>query len=229
MIRAGPIRGLDLRKVSILMSRKIALEELRHQLHDRAVGGRLIVALVGPPGSGKSTLSESLVESLNANDPSYAAVLSMDGFHYDDLFLMPAGLRPRKGAPDTFDVGGLRHTLLRLKSWDEEHVAVPCFDRQLEIARAGARLIPKATRIIVVEGNYLLLRREPWSDLSRLFDVTVLIETPDDVLRERLTARWREFNLTPAQIAEKLDYNDLPNGRLVVSESADPDFRIASG
>ena len=89
-----------------------------------------------------------------------------------------------------------------MKSQNAEHVAVPIFDRQLEIARAGARLIPKATRIIVVEGNYLLLRREPWSDLLQLFDLTVLIETPNDVLRERLSARWRAYNLTPDQIAE---------------------------
>jgi len=212
-----------------LTSRTIILDELRDRLRERAVGGRIIVALAGPPGSGKSTLAASLVESLNAGDPGCAAVLPMDGFHYDDLYLTPAGLQSRKGAPETFDVGGLRHTLLRLKARDEEHVAVPIFDRQLEIARAGARLIPKATRIIVVEGNYLLLRREPWSDLFRLFDVTVLIETPGDVLRERLTARWRRYNLTPDQIAEKLDGNDLPNGRLVTSESADPDFRIANG
>lgn len=209
-------------------SRRIDLDELRHVLLERAVGGRLIVALAGPPGSGKSTLSELLVESLNADVPGWAAVLPMDGFHYDDLYLTPAGLRPRKGAPDTFDVGGLEHALQRLRSRNADHVAVPIFDRQLEIARAGARLIPKATRIIVVEGNYLLLRREPWSGLSPLFDVTVLIETPDDVLRERLSARWRAYNLTPDQIAEKLDGNDLQNARLVISESADPDFRIAN-
>jgi pantothenate kinase len=212
-----------------LTSRMIALEHLQHELRDRAVGGRIVVALAGPPGSGKSTLAEALVERFNADAPSCATVLPMDGFHYDDLYLTPAGLRSRKGAPDTFDVGGLRHMLLRLKSRDEEHVAVPIFDRQLEIARAGARLIAKATRIIVVEGNYLLLRRKPWCDLSSLFDVTVLFESPADVLRERLTARWRHYNLTPDQIAEKLDGNDLPNGRLVMSESADPDFRIASG
>lgn len=209
-------------------SRRIDLGELRQALRERAVGGRLIVALAGPPGSGKSTLSELLVESLNADVPGWAAVLPMDGFHYDDLYLTPAGLRPRKGAPDTFDVGGLQHALQRLRSGDADHVAVPIFDRQLEIARAGAKLIPKATRIIVVEGNYLLLRRAPWSDLSLLFDVTVLIETPDDVLRERLSARWRQYKLTPDQIAEKLDGNDLQNARLVVSESADPDFRIAN-
>ena len=163
-------------------SRRIDLDELQHVLRERAVGGRLIVALAGPPGSGKSTLSELLVDGLNADVPGWAAVLPMDGFHYDDLYLTPPGLRPRKGAPDTFDVGGLEHALQRLRSGDADHVAVPIFDRQLEIARAGARLIPKETRIIVVEGNYLLLRTEPWSGLSRLFDVTVLIETPDDVL-----------------------------------------------
>jgi pantothenate kinase len=81
----------------------------------------------------------------------------------------------------------------------------------------------------VVEGNYLLLRREPWSDLLRLFDVTVFIETPNESLRERLSARWREASLTPDQIAKKLEDNDLPNGRLVASESAEPDFRISSG
>jgi pantothenate kinase len=212
-----------------LTNTMIAMDELRREVRDRAVAGRIIVALAGPPGSGKSTLAEALVESLNADAPGSATVLPMDGFHYDDLYLTPAGLRPRKGAPDTFDVGGLRHMLLRLKARDEDHVAVPIFDRQLEIARAGARLIAKATPIIVVEGNYLLLRRAPWRDLSPLFDVTVLVETPADVLRERLTARWRYYNLTPDQIAEKLDGNDLPNGRLIMSESADPDFRIASG
>ena len=210
-------------------NRMTTLGELRDDLLKRAGGARIVAALAGPPGSGKSTLAERLVESLNARVSGCAAVLPMDGFHYDDLYLTPAGLRPRKGAPDTFDVGGLRHTLLRMKSGDEDHVAVPIFDRQLEIARAGARLIARSVGIIVVEGNYLLLRRKPWSDLLQLFDVTVLIETPAELLRERLTERWRSYNLTPQQIAEKLDGNDLPNGRLIMSESVDPDFRIASG
>ena len=220
--------SFDLLGETGLTSREIAIEELRQELRKRVAGKRLLVAIAGAPGSGKSTLAESLIESLNADSPDCAAVLPMDGFHYDDLYLTPAGLRPRKGAPDTFDVGGLRHTLLRLKSADEEHVAIAIFDRRLEIARAGARLIPQATRIIVAEGNYLLLRRKPWSDLSPLFDLTVLVETPEHVLRERLTARWRHYKLTPAQIADKLDANDLPNGRLVSSESIDPDFRIRS-
>jgi pantothenate kinase len=212
-----------------LTNRTITLDQLRTVLQARAAGGRLIVGIAGPPGSGKSTLAESIVEGLNGDDPGFAAVLPMDGFHYDDLYLTPAGLRARKGAPETFDVGGLRHMLLRLKARDEEHVAVPIFDRRLEIARAGARLIGKSTGVIVVEGNYLLLRRQPWSGLAPLFDVAVLVETPDDVLRDRLTARWRHYNLTPDEIAEKLAGNDLPNGRLIMAESAEPDFRITNG
>ena len=211
-----------------MTGKRIDLDDLQHVLRQPAASGRVIVALAGPPGSGKSTLSELLAESLNANVPGWAAVLPMDGFHYDDFYLTPEGLRPRKGAPDTFDVGGLQHSLLRLRSRDEDHVAVPIFDRQLEIARAGARLIPKATRVVIVEGNYLLLRREPWSILSPLFDVTVLVETPEDVLRERLSARWQHHKLSRDQISAKLDGNDLQNARLVISESADPDFRVAN-
>jgi pantothenate kinase len=150
----------------------------------------------------------------------------MDGFHYDDLHLVPAGLRPRKGAPETFDVGGLRHMLLRLRANDEEAVAVPVFDRAIEIARAGARLIPRSVRVIVAEGNYLLLDRPPWDALRPLFDVTVMIEVPEDELRRRLRERWEGYGLTEEEIAWKLDGNDLPNGRVVMAESAAADFAI---
>lgn len=69
-------------------------------LADKTSGGaRVIVALAGAPGSGKSTLAQQLDEALNARDAGTAAVLAMDGFHYDDLHLVPAGLRPRKARP----------------------------------------------------------------------------------------------------------------------------------
>lgn len=192
-------------------------------------GRRVLCAIAGAPASGKSTVAEALVERLNAHEPGAAALLPMDGFHYDDLYLRPAGLRPRKGAPETFDVGGFRHMLMRLRANDEAAVAVPVFDRDIEIARAGARLIPQSARVIVVEGNYLLLARPPWDTLRALFDVTVLLDVSEDELRERLTRRWAHYALTPEEIAWKLDGNDLPNGRVVREESAPADFRIVPG
>lgn len=194
----------------------------------RAAGGadRVILAIAGPPGSGKSTLAEGLAAKLNDRQQGLAEVLPMDGYHYDDLYLVPAGLRPRKGAPHTFDVGGLYHTLGRLRARDEAEVAVPVFDRSIEIARAGARLIPASVPVIVVEGNWLLLDQSPWDRLRPLFDITVRVDVPESVLRTRLRARWEGLGLIEPEIVAKLEENDLPNGRLVRDGSILPDFLL---
>jgi pantothenate kinase len=208
----------------------IELSRLADLLEARtAAGVRVIAALAGAPGSGKSTLAEKLVGKLNGRQPGLAAVLPMDGYHYDDLYLVPAGLRPRKGAPHTFDVGGLYHTLKRLRARDEAEVAVPVFDRKIEIARAGARLIPASVGVIVVEGNWLLLNQAPWDRLRPLFDVTVLVEVPEHVLRSRLRGRWERLGLTEAEIVEKLEENDLPNGRWVRDGSVAADWLLVNG
>jgi pantothenate kinase len=189
---------------------------------------RLILAIAGAPGSGKSTLAADIAARLNAESPGTAEVLPMDGYHYDDLYLVPAGLRPRKGAQQTYDVGGLYHTLLRLRARDEAEVAVPVFDRAIEIARAGARLIPASVPVIVVEGNWLLLAEAPWTRLHPTYDLTAMIEVPEAVLRQRLRARWEGFGLTEAEIIAKLEDNDVPNGRLVRDGSIPAEFRIAN-
>jgi pantothenate kinase len=185
---------------------------------------RVILAIAGPPGAGKSTLAEGLAGILNAEQSGSAEVLPMDGFHYDDLYLVPAGLRPRKGAPQTFDVAGLYHTLRRLGAQDEAEVAVPVFDRQIEIARAGARLIPASVPIIIVEGNWLLLDQSPWDRLRPMFDITVLVAVPEAVLLSRLRARWEGLGLSEAEIVARTAENDLPNGRLVYLGSVKPDW-----
>lgn len=207
----------------------IDLDALARVLAARAGAGRSITAIAGAPGSGKSTLAERLVKRLDAAAPGSAAVLPMDGFHYDDGVLVARGLRARKGAPDTFDVGGLRHMLGRLRRNDEDEVAVPVFDRSLEISRAGARLIPQGVRHVVVEGNYLLLGTAPWAALHPLFDATVMAAVPEAVLRDRLTTRWRGYGLPPDEVSAKVDGNDLPNGRYVVANSVPAAFTVANG
>ena len=132
-------------------------------------GRRVMIAIAGAPGSGKSTIAEHAVDVLNAGESVSAALFPMDGFHYDDAVLEEMKRRPFKGAIDTFDAHGLRHMLERLKANEDDKVAVPVFDRAIEIARAGGRLIPQSVDIIVCEGNYLLASQSPWDRLKQIF------------------------------------------------------------
>lgn len=183
-------------------------------------GERRLFALAGPPGAGKSTLADA-IEGLDG-----VAVLAMDGFHFDDEILVPRGWRPHKGAPHTFDVGGLKATLARLKANEEDEVAVPRFDRSIEIARAGARLIPRDVALVLVEGNYLLLDEEPWDGLADLFDLTAMLCPDEETLRARLTRRWTEHGMSAEAMRPQIDDNDLPNGRFVLSRSRPADIAI---
>jgi pantothenate kinase len=201
------------------------VEHLRHT-QDAA---RRLVAIAGSPGAGKSTVAETLCTGLNRHAPALAQVLAMDGFHFDDRVLETRGLRARKGAPDTFDVDGLLAMLDRLRADDGRDVAVPVFDRALEIARAGAEIISAATRIVIVEGNYLLLddpTHPAWTRLASRFDVTVMLEVPRARLAERLAARWRGFGLDDAAVMAKVEGNDLVNADLIIARSRAADFQL---
>ena len=200
---------------------------LKSIVQERGKAGRSVTAIAGPPGAGKSTLAEELAEALNADEPGSAAVFPMDGYHYDDLVLVPRGLRPRKGAPNTFDVAGFAHMLGRLRQNEDREIAVPVFDRSIEIARAGGRMIPQSVRHLIVEGNYILLDTGDWRLLHRHYDTTVLIDVPEEELRRRLTERWKE--LDPQAFAFKMEENDIPNGRLVRTGSITPEFTVLQG
>ena len=179
---------------------------------------RFIIGIAGPPGSGKSTLAEQLREALGAN----AVVVPMDGFHFDDVILNARGDLGRKGAPHTFDVEGFEHLLKRIKS-REDDIAIPVFDRKMELARAGASLISADAKFIVVEGNYLLLKQKPWNRLKRLFDMAVFLKVPAAELERRLLARWRGLGFDEEAAKEKALGNDIPNAKLVKANSAKAD------
>ena len=182
--------------------------------------GRFLAALAGPPGAGKSTLAAELVGLLGAG----AKAVPMDGFHYDDAVLIARNARHRKGAPDTSDVQGFRHLLQRLRV--EPEVAIPLFDRDLEISRAGADIVGPQDCILIVEGNYLLLNEAPWPELAPLFDLTIWIDVPEAELDRRLTDRWAHYGKTQKEARAWIDSNDMPNIRRVTEGSRVADLTL---
>lgn len=192
-------------------------EDLARTIRARADGaGRFVTALAGPPGAGKSTLAEATVAALGPG----ARVVPMDGFHYDDRVLALRGLSRRKGAPETFDVRGLIHLMQRLRAGGE--VAIPVFDRAMELSRAAADVVTDDDRFLLVEGNYLLLDEAPWPELRPFFDLTVALAVPEAELERRLLRRWAD---RPGG-ADWVRSNDMPNVRRVLAGSAPADLVI---
>ncbi len=182
---------------------------------------RYFIALSGPPASGKSTISQKLANDLSAKMYN-SSILQMDGFHYDDLILKEKKLLLKKGAPETFDVMGLINFVSRLQKEDE--VVIPIFDRSLELSRSSAVIISKNTKVIIVEGNYILLNSYPWCELHKFFNTTVMINCEKKILEKRLIERWKNFNLPKEEIDEKVYKNDLPNGVNVLKNSIKADY-----
>ena len=182
--------------------------------------GRVLVGIAGAPGAGKSTLAEALVDRLGPQ----AALVPMDGFHLDNAILDARGRRFAKGSPDTFDVDGFEAILQRLKAGGE--VIVPVFDRYIDVSRGSARVVPPGARIIVAEGNYLLLRDAPWDRLHALWDLTAFLDVPLAELERRLIDRWHHHGLSDEDARRRAFDNDIPNARRVIDGSVAADVVI---
>ncbi|MDQ7071836.1 MAG: nucleoside/nucleotide kinase family protein [Rhodobacterales bacterium] len=209
------------------MPTKTDLETLANHMVAQQGTTRHIIAIAGPPGAGKSTLSDALRDRINLAKPQSCEVLPMDGYHFDDIYLEQKGWRARKGAPHTFDVAGFGAILGRLRTNTDPEIVVPVFDRTLEIARAGARAIHRDVRTVIIEGNYLLLTSPPWAELRACFDTTVMLTVPVQILEMRLIERWAGFGFSKTDAAAKIAQNDMLNIKEVMENSNAADFSIS--
>jgi pantothenate kinase len=175
---------------------------------------RTIVAVAGPPAVGKSTFAKKLVDTLNASRPGTAALLAMDGFHLDNSVLHELNIFERKGAPDSFDFYGFKSVLERMRDRTIEHY-VPTFDRTRDIAIGASGVVASSAKIVVVEGNYLLLDKDPWRQLSKVFDYKIFIEASVTELKRRLVFRWMDNGYDAKGAQERASVNDIPNAELI--------------
>ncbi|WP_062132615.1 nucleoside/nucleotide kinase family protein [Demequina aestuarii] len=177
--------------------------------------GRTMLGITGPPGAGKSTVTEHLGAALGAD----AVVVPMDGFHLSNELLTEMGRRGRKGAPDTFDVAGYVSLLRRIRDRDA-HVYAPRFDRAIEQSIGSAQEVAATIPLVITEGNYLLTTSHGWSEVRDLLDEVWYIDVDTEVVRRRLVERRAGHGHPLDAATEWVESVDLPNARFV-SEARD--------
>ena len=179
-----------------------------------AGGQRRLLGLVGAPGSGKSTLAQALLQAL----PGRAQIVPMDGFHLANIELRRLGRADRKGAPDTFDSAGYVALLRRLREQREDEIVyAPEFRREIEEPIAGAIPVLPETRLVITEGNYLLLDDGPWAGAASLLDEVWYVDVDDASRLERLVRRHEQFGRTRAAALAWVQQTDEPNARRIAA------------
>ncbi|KAL4920843.1 P-loop containing nucleoside triphosphate hydrolase protein [Aspergillus aurantiobrunneus] len=189
-----------------------ALQIRQHHQSTTPPSKRVIIALTGPPGSGKSTIAATVVARLNAlGTPSFAIALSMDGFHYPKTYLDGLPNREeayaRRSAHWTFDSAGVLHLVkaLHLSETNErEVIEAPHFDHGFG----------DPVSVVILEGNYLAYDLAPWSEIVNYVDDTWFVEVDIGVMKQRIAKRHLQSGIerTWDDATRRAESNDVLNG-----------------
>jgi pantothenate kinase len=189
-----------------------SMNDLSAMARELATGGhRTILGITGPPGAGKSTIADAIVEAVGDD----ARLVGMDGFHLAQRELARLGRQVRKGAPDTFDAAGYVALLRRLHDRTETVVYAPWFDRSIEEPIACAVPVERDVPLVVTEGNYLLVDDGDWAQIRPLLGACWYVDLDDRSRIDRLVARHVAYGRTSEAAREWVLRSDQPNAELI--------------
>lgn len=214
---------MNMEPQTLFLTPEAALELLHREAEALlALPGRRALGIAGGPGVGKSTLAQKLVADLGP----VAAYVPMDGFHMKHAKLEALGTVADKGAPHTFEAGDFANFLIALKAATGP-MSGPGYSRKIEDVVEDAFTVPAETKLLVVEGNYLLLATAPWWRVKPLLDRAIYIGLDREIVRTRLMKRHAEEGLfTEERNRAHIERTDLPNYDLVVRSKPRADIAI---
>lgn len=192
---------------------------------------RIIVFMAAPPAVGKTTLCEFL-EYLSKQDQELTDIqaLGLDGFHYHSDYINShdaivlgekVPMKQVKGCPETYDTEKLRQKLEHIKT---EDILWPVYDRNLHDVVEDQ--IKVTQDIILIEGNWLLLKEEPWKTMQQYADYKILILAEEEMLKERLISRKEKGGLSREEAVAWYQNSDSKNVIRVLRDSLQGDLLL---
>jgi len=178
---------------------------------------RFILGIAGAPASGKSTVSKWLSETINRRfEREIAIIVPMDGFHRYNEELERLGLRQLKGVPETFDAEKFINCLKSIRKDKQETIRCPEYDRtRSSDPIEEAIVVTPDHRVIIVEGNYLLMDIPPWRQVKPLLNESWYLSRSVEKTYPALIQRHMNGGMTREEAEAKVASTDLPNSALV--------------
>jgi pantothenate kinase len=205
-----------------LASQEAALARIQNHLENSSE--RVLIGIIGKPGAGKSTLSKFLMAKL---PKEFVTVVPMDGYHLSNKVLKDLKRADRKGAPDTFDVAGFISLVKRIRTEQTQSIYYPIFDRAIEESIAAQGVVTSATKVVIIEGNYLLHDDGGWEVCNDLLDESWMVDVDDDKRISRLISRHIAYGKDPEAAKAWAKGTDEVNAKIIERGRNRADFVVA--
>ena len=205
-----------------LASQEAALARIQNHLENSTE--RVLIGIIGKPGAGKSTLSKYLMAKL---PKEFVTVVPMDGYHLSNKVLKDLKRADRKGAPDTFDVAGFISLVKRIRTEQTQNIYYPIFDRAIEESIAAQGVVTSDTKVVIIEGNYLLHDEGGWEVCNDLLDESWMVDVDDDKRISRLISRHIAYGKDPEAAKAWAKGTDEVNAKLIERGRNRADFVVA--